>query len=41
LTPLFAQAHYRDGEANFPQSTFCIAFFVPHPADVPPDKTLD
>jgi hypothetical protein len=39
---LCEQAHYHDGEDSFLQSTFQVAFFVPHPADVsePPDKNL-
>lgn len=36
---LCEQAHYYDGGASFPQSTF----FVLHPADISeqPDKNLD
>jgi hypothetical protein len=39
---LHEQAHYHDGGANFPQSTFQVAFFIPHPAYVSklPDKNL-
>jgi hypothetical protein len=43
LTMLCEQAHYRDGGASFPQSTFRVAFFIPHPTDISelPDKNLD
>jgi hypothetical protein len=40
---LCQQAHYRDGGTSFPQSTFQVAFFIPHPTGVSelPDKILD
>jgi hypothetical protein len=40
---LCEQAHYHYRGASFPQSTFQVAFFILHPADVSklPDKNLD
>jgi hypothetical protein len=40
---LCEQVHYCDGGASFPQSTFQVAFFVPHPAEVSElrDKNLN
>jgi hypothetical protein len=40
---LCEQMHYRDGGDRFPQSTFQVTSFVPHPVGIsePPDKNLD
>jgi hypothetical protein len=40
---LCEQEHYHDGEANFPQSTFQVAFVLLHPTDVSelPEKDPD
>jgi hypothetical protein len=43
LTTPCEWAHYHDGGASFPQSTFQVVCFVLHLADVsePPEKSLD
>jgi hypothetical protein len=42
FTMLYEQVHYCDGGASFLQSTFQVAFFISHTADIsePPDKNL-
>jgi hypothetical protein len=39
---LCEQVQYHDGKASFPQSTFQVTFFMPHPTDISklPDKNL-
>jgi hypothetical protein len=34
---LYEQAHYCDGGASIPQSTFQVAFFLPEPPAKNPD----